>query len=49
MTGECKICSTCFDGRTKQMLLSVSLELRDRATSDSRFLGNIITGDETWV
>jgi len=25
------------------------LELRDRAASDSSFLGNVITGDETWV
>jgi len=32
----------------KQKLLSISLELRDRAASDSSFLGNI-TGDETWV
>jgi len=29
--------------------LSISLELRDRAASDSSFLGNVITGDETWV
>ena len=33
----------------KQQRLSVSLELRDRAASDSTFLGNVITGDETWV
>jgi len=33
----------------KQERLSVSLELRDRAASDSSFLGNVITGDETWV
>ena len=33
----------------KQQRLSISLELRDRATSDSSFLGNVITGDETWV
>jgi len=25
------------------------LELRDHATSDSSFLGNVIMGDETWV
>ena len=31
----------------KQQRLSISLELRDRAASDSSFLGNIITGDET--
>ena len=33
----------------KQQRLSVSLELSDRAASDSRFLGNVITGDETLV
>ena len=33
----------------KQQRLSVSLELRDRTASDSSFLGNVITGDETWV
>jgi len=33
----------------KQQRLSFSLELRDRAASDSSFLGNVITGDETWV
>jgi len=33
----------------KQQLLSISLELRDRGASDSSFLGNVITGDETWV
>ena len=33
----------------KQQRLSISLELRDRATSDSSFLGNVIKGDETWV
>ena len=31
----------------KQQLLSISLELRDRAASDSSFLGNVIMGDET--
>ena len=33
----------------KQQHLSVSLELRDHAASDSSFLGNVIMGDETWV
>jgi len=33
----------------KQQRLSISLELRDRATSDSSILGNVIMGDETWV
>jgi len=33
----------------KQQHLSISLELRDRAASDSSFLGNVIMGDETWV
>jgi len=33
----------------KQQHLSISLELCDRVTSDSSFLGNVITGDETWV
>ena len=33
----------------KQQCLSISLELHDRAASDSSFLGNVITGDETWV
>jgi len=31
----------------KQQRLSVSLELHDRAASDSSFLGNVITEDET--
>ena len=33
--------------KQKQQHLSISLELRDRTTADSSFLGNIITGDET--
>ena len=33
----------------KQQHVSISLELHDRATSDSSFLGNVITADETWV
>jgi len=33
----------------KQQLLSISLELCDRAASDSSFLGNVITRDETLV
>ena len=33
----------------KQRLSSISLELRDRAVPDSSFLGNSITGDETFV
>ena len=33
----------------KQQCLSISLELRDPAASDSIFLGNVIKGDETWV
>ena len=33
----------------KQERLSISVELRDRAASDSSFLRNVITGDETWV
>ena len=33
----------------EQRRLSIPLELRDRAASDSSFLGNVITGDETWV
>jgi len=33
----------------KQQHLSISLKLHDRAASDSSFLGNVITGDETWV
>ena len=32
-----------------QQRLSISLELRDRASSDSSFLGNVIMGDETWI
>jgi len=35
--------------KQKQQLLSISLELHDRATSDSSFLGNVITGDEIRV
>ena len=33
----------------KQQRLSISLELHDRAASDSSFLRNVITEDETWV
>ena len=33
----------------KQQHLSISLELLDLAASDSSFLGNVVTGDETWV
>jgi hypothetical protein len=36
-------------GEQKQQRLSISLELRDRAASDSSFLGNGIMGDEAWV
>ena len=32
-----------------QQCLSIQLELHDRAASDSSFLGNVITEDETWV
>ena len=35
--------------KQKQQRLSISLELCDRAASDSSFLGNVIMGDETWV
>ena len=44
---EYEICSTCFDSRTKATAFAISLELRDRAASDSSFLGNVIIGDET--
>jgi len=33
----------------KQQRLSISLELRDRAASDSSFLGSVVMGVETWV
>jgi len=33
----------------KQQPLSISVQLRDHAASDSSILGNVITGDETWV
>jgi len=36
-------------GEQKQQHLPISLELRDCATSDSSFLGNVIMVDETWV
>ena len=35
--------------KQKQQCLSISLELCNRPTSDSTFLGNVIMGDETWV
>jgi len=35
--------------KQKQQCLSISLKLRDCAASDPSFLGNVITGDETWV
>ena len=38
-----------FTVKQKQQRLSISLQLRDHAASDSSFLGNVITGDETWV
>jgi hypothetical protein len=33
----------------KELQLSISLELRDHANSDSGFLRSLITGDESWV
>jgi hypothetical protein len=33
----------------KEQSLSISLELRDRVTSDPNFFQNLITGDESWV
>jgi hypothetical protein len=33
----------------KEQLLSISLELRDRVTSDPIFFQNVITGDESWM
>ena len=33
----------------RQQHLSISLELRNCAASDSSFLGNVITVDKTWV
>jgi len=44
-----KFVPRCLTVEQKQQLLSISLELRDRAASDSSFLGNVITEDETWV
>ena len=35
--------------KQKQQRLSISLELRDHATSDSSFSRNVIMGNETWV
>jgi hypothetical protein len=32
-----------------EQLLSISLELRDRVTSDPNFFQNVTTGDESWV
>ena len=33
----------------KHQLLSISLELCDRAASDPSFLENVIMGDENWI
>jgi hypothetical protein len=33
----------------KELRLSISLEMRDCASSDSGFLRSLITGDESWV
>jgi hypothetical protein len=33
----------------KEQRLSISLELRDRVTSDLNIFQNVITGDESWV
>ena len=38
-----------FTVKQKQQRLSISLQLRDHAASDSSFLGNVIMGDKTWV
>ena len=41
--------ATVLTAEQKEQRLSISLELRDRAASDSSFLGNVITEDEAWV
>jgi hypothetical protein len=33
----------------KKQRLSISLEFRDRVTSDPKFFQNVTTGDESWV
>ena len=43
--GSAKFLPRVLTVEQKQRLLSISLELRDRAASDSSFLGNAITGD----
>ena len=60
-TSECKICSTCFDGRTKATAIvnfigvvrscrfRFKLFGKSHAASDSSFLGKAITGNETWI
>jgi hypothetical protein len=47
-TSECEICSTLFVTKI-ELRLSISLELHDRANSESFFLRSLITGDESWV
>jgi len=47
--GSAKFVPRVLAVEQKQQCLSISLELRYRAASDSSFLGNVITGDETWV
>jgi hypothetical protein len=44
-----KFVSRLLSQEQKELRLSISLELRDRANSDSRFLQSLITGDESWV
>ena len=44
-----KLVSRVLMVEQKQQRLSISLELRDCTASDSSFLGNVTTGDETWV
>jgi len=44
-----KFVSCVLTVKQKQQHLSIPLELCDCAASDSSFLGNAITGDETWV
>ena len=44
-----KFVPTVLTVEQKQQFSSILLELRDLAVPDSRFLGNVITGDEPCV
>ena len=45
----CKICSRILTAEQKEWRLSVATNMLQEAVSDENVMGQIITGDETWV